>query len=173
MSEVEVQAEVEVEAKRFDELRECYSGDSLGQNKCKAVAFANRLWTVTGTVSGGKVTPSVQLHELVPREQYKGATGPYPFDTDGIFYKGQVVKARGRSFVMSGRELTIVRNDDAPENQLDLLGWREAAREDAKRKSSKAVKKQTNKNPKAAKAKPPRVAMPKKKKKRPHKATRR
>ncbi len=172
MNEVEVQSEVEVEAKRFDELCQHYSGDLLGKNTCKAVTFANRLWTVTGIVSGGKQVPTAQLHELVLPERFEGPTGSYPFDTGGIFYKGQVVKARGRSFVMSGRELTIVRNDDAPESQLDLLGWHEAAREDAKRKSSKAVK-QTNKKPTTAKAKPTRAVTPNKKKKRPQKAARR
>jgi hypothetical protein len=172
MSEAEVQPEVEVDAKRFDELRECYSGDLLGRNKCKTVVFANRLWTVTGTVSGGNDAPSVQLHELVPRDRYQGATGPYPFDSDGIFYKGQVVTARGRSFVMSGRKLIVVRKDDAPENQLDLLGWREAAKEDAKPKPVKTLK-HTNKNPKAAKTKLPRATKPMKRKHKPHKATRR
>jgi len=116
---------LEVDAKQFEDLCKHYSGDALGKNTCKTVVFANRLWTVTGIVSGGKIVPSVELHELVLPDQYDGPTGSYPFDSDGVFYKGQVVKARGRTFVMSGRKLEAVCTGSAPDSQLDLLGWRE------------------------------------------------
>lgn len=127
---------VEVDARRFEELCEHYSGDLLGQNRCKAVTFADRLWTVTGIASGGTQVPTAQLHELVLPDQFKGPTGSYPFDSDGVFYKGQIVLARGRRFVMSGRELSVTRKgggagevETEPDGQLELLGWRENRKE--------------------------------------------
>jgi len=131
---------VEVDAERFEELCRHYSGDILGKNFCKPVAFANRLWTITGTVSGGNQVPTAQLHELVLPDQFEGPTGSYPFDSDGVFYKGQVVKARGRTFVMSGRTLLVARKDGAPASQLDLLDWHEDGAESIERRKPKAQK---------------------------------
>lgn len=138
---------VMVDAKRFEDLCQYYSGDLLGQNKCKTVVFEGRLWTVTGICGGGNMTPTVELHELVPAERYIGPTGSYPFDSDGVFYKGQAVKARGQNLVMSGRKLVVMRTDEAPDSQLDLLDWVEEPKTGARKKSSKAAnkkKKSTN-----------------------------
>ncbi len=160
---------VEVDARRYKALCECYSGDLLGRNKCKPVAFANRLWTVTGTASGGEFVPTANLHELVLPEHYEGPTGPYPFDSDGVFYKGQLVKARGRSFVMSGRSLTVVctgsasESDDAGDAQLNLLDWREPKATAPVRKKKQNVSANGQKSSKTGPTRKPKLSAKKQK----------
>lgn len=163
---------VEVDAERFEELCRHYSGDILAKNTCKPVAFANRLWTVTGTAGGGNQMPTAQLHELVLPDQFEGPTGAYPFDSDGVFYKGQVVKARGRNFVMSGRTLLAVRKEEAPASQLDLLDWHEDGSDSMERRTPKA-RKAASKIRESRPATKRKAARPKKRAQKPRKIKRR
>lgn len=117
----------EVSPRQFELLCACYSGDILADNKCKAIGFDGRLWTVTGTQSGGNGLRMATLHELVPIELYCGPVESYPCDADGVFYKGQGVTAAGKRYVMSGRRLEVVETpaeggcEATAKEQMDLF----------------------------------------------------
>ena len=109
-----------VEAKRFEAMTRCYSGDLLAKNKCRAIEYEGKLWTATG-IWYLKGDQQVILHELVLPEMYDGPTGTYPFRTDDVFYKGQVVTVRSETYVMNGHRIEvdlIVENEDAGQQEL-------------------------------------------------------
>jgi len=93
----------------FERAHGCYSGDALVKNKIKGVVrLLGRSWACTGASGRGGVD-EVYLHEVVAADAYDGETGPYPFEADGVFYRGQLASHRGKQYVLTGKKLTIVR----------------------------------------------------------------
>ena len=113
--------EVTVDAERFAAFVAAYSGQTLTKNRCKSVIFEHRLWTVT-ELSYMRGETTATLHELVAPERYHGKTGSYPTKNSRVFYKGQVVRARGEPYVMSGRRITVRKSAVGPAVQGELFG---------------------------------------------------
>ncbi len=127
--------EDDIEPKTFsvsqDFLERC-----AGQNSCstlnmhepakstgKVISWNRRTWICFGSVSRGHKTLEAMLCEVVPEEVYKGP--PNNPKSGHFFYTGGRFRARGRVWVMTDKEITLVPSDETEIRQLKLFEHKE------------------------------------------------
>ena len=128
---------VQVSRDIFDQLRESYSADKIGESKTvrKPFKFEGVFYVSTGGHLGKNSLPAEEAYQLVPRDQFQGLVkwygqklretqvdwGEQRRNQPEGFYHGMLIKRGETEWVLLGPPITFQPKDgDVPSKQLTL-----------------------------------------------------
>lgn len=138
---------IEVDAERFKEIEESYSGDRLSEKNTlrRPFKFQGSFFVAIGGISGGNSIPQEECYQIVPRHQFAGQAKWYGEKLENVpvsdeeakwgdgwaeqrrsqaegFYHGMLAKRGGSEWVLVGPPLVFQQKEGSVDSkQLELL----------------------------------------------------